>query len=165
MKCPPRPTCFNTCSPAGGAVCPSPSLELAKQTSSDTGARHLALLHLHLPARELRTACPLSCWRTYLQLNPAETSNRTQPKQRDGSLGFPIYIQCHTLKIAIQRTLSWHIISLVDFPIHPQLSFQEPSNIWPLAATLSTYTSFRIHDHMLQSSSQVHTKKSNHKLK
>ena len=29
----------------------------------------------------------------------------------------------------------------------------------------STYTSFRIHDHMLQSSSQVHTKKSNHKLK
>ena len=34
-----------------------------------------------------------------LQLNPNETSNRTQLKQRDGTLGFPIYIQCHTLKI------------------------------------------------------------------
>jgi hypothetical protein len=34
-----------------------------------------------------------------------------------------------------QRTVFWHIISLVVLPIHPQLSFQEPSNLWLLAAT------------------------------
>jgi hypothetical protein len=34
-----------------------------------------------------------------LQLNLTEPSNRTQVKQMDGPLGFPIYIQFHTLKI------------------------------------------------------------------
>ena len=39
-----------------------------------------------------------------------------------------------------QRTLSWLVISLVILPIYPQLSFQEPSNLWPLAATGATRT-------------------------
>ena len=34
-----------------------------------------------------------------------------------------------------QRTLSWLVISLAILPIHPQLSFQEPRNPWPLVAT------------------------------
>jgi hypothetical protein len=38
-------------------------------------------------------------------------------------------------------------------------------NVFSHLFILSTYISFRIHDHMLKSSSQVHTKKSNHKLK
>jgi hypothetical protein len=75
---------------SGPFLCLSPSLELAKQPSSDTGARSLASWELH------------TCWAVEeptLQLNPAETSNRTQSKQKDGSLGFTLYIQCHTLKI------------------------------------------------------------------
>ena len=41
------------------------------------------------------------------------------------------------LKLSLdQRTLSWLIISLTVLPIHPQLSFQEPRNPWPLAATM-----------------------------
>ena len=40
------------------------------------------------------------------------------------------------LKLSLdQRALSWLIISLADLPIHPQLSFQEPRNPLPLAAT------------------------------
>ena len=34
---------------------PAPSLKLAEQVYA-TGAKHLTLLHLHVPARELRSA-------------------------------------------------------------------------------------------------------------
>jgi hypothetical protein len=76
---------------------------------------------------------PARCWAAEeptLQLNPAETSNRTQLKQRDGSLGFPICVQCHALKI---EPWSENFVLARNFshcPSHPSPAFlsgtQEP---------------------------------------
>ena len=72
-------------------LCTSPSLELAKQVSN-TGARALASLHLNLPAWDLSNCLPPELLKSFL-------CNSIQLKQRDGSLGFPIYIQNWTLKL------------------------------------------------------------------
>ena len=68
-----------------------------------------------------------------MQLNLTETSNRTQPWV------FPYKFRAvYEILSLDQRTLSWLIISLTDLPIHPQFSFQEPSNLCLLLATGDT---------------------------
>ena len=52
----------------------------------------------------------------------------------DGSPPLNLDLRIKTLTLE-QRTLSWLLISLAVLPIHPQLSFQEPSNPWLLVAT------------------------------
>ena len=77
---------------------PTPSLELAEQVCN-TGVSCLALIQLYHLSDNWELPTLRAAEEPTLQLNPNETSNRTQLKQRDGTLGFPIYIQCHTLKI------------------------------------------------------------------
>ena len=43
------------------------------------------------------------------------------------------------LTLGLDQKLSWYHSSLIVYPTQPQLSFQEPSSLWPLAATPSHY--------------------------
>ena len=108
---------------------PFPILKLARQTSSDTRARSLALLHLCLPTRGLRTACTVSCWRADFATQYSWNKQQIPPKTKRWVLGFSDIYSGTDIKILSldQSTLSWLINSLTILPIHPQLSFQEPS--------------------------------------
>jgi hypothetical protein len=66
---------------------PAPSLKLAKQVS-DPGARHLFLLHLNLLARELRTICPLSCWRGYFATHSSWNKQKNSANTKGWVLEF-----------------------------------------------------------------------------
>ena len=61
---------------------PFPILKLARQTSSDTRARSLALLHLCRPTRELKTACTLSCWRADFATQYSWNKQQIPPKTK-----------------------------------------------------------------------------------
>ena len=75
-------------------IVPFPSLELAKQVSN-AGARYLALLHLHLLARDSGTA------RLPAELLKSLLCNLIQLKQRHRFLGFT-YIKAELKKIKFE---------------------------------------------------------------
>jgi hypothetical protein len=66
---------------------PAPSLKLAEQVYA-TGAKHLTLLHLHVPAKELRSAWPLSSWRSYFATQSSWNKQQILAKTKGQVFGF-----------------------------------------------------------------------------
>ena len=108
-------------------VCLPPSLELAEQVLG-TGARHLALLHLDLPARELRIACPLSHWRAYFASQYSLNNQQNTADTKGGVVGFShIYSELYIKIWALIRELCLGLLFLSSsFPSIPSFPFRNP---------------------------------------
>lgn len=95
---------------------------------SPTGARHLASLHLHLPAVSRETAHPLRCCWAYFATK-SSWDKATEHSQNKG-LAFGIFPHIFRIKKKLnikplsETFLLVSFLSRLSVPFHPQLSFQ-----------------------------------------
>jgi hypothetical protein len=117
---------------------PFPSLRLTEQVCN-TGVSCLALIQLHLPVRQLRTANPQSCWRAYFATQSKWNKQQNSAETKGWDFGFSyIYPAPYIKDWALIKELCLGLLFLLlSFPSFPTF-LQEPSNVWLLLATGGT---------------------------